>query len=421
MAGELRHRRVPSSDGDGDEDEGVVASSQRLHSASSSAADGNGKGKAGTSSGGGEGAEPRREKRDALGWLEWGRGWMAVVGEFLFQRIAASHLANPLELPPLDGVSIVVTGATSGIGLQIARQLALAGAHVVMAVRRPKVAQDLIQKWQNENSETGRPLNAEVMELDLLSLDSVVKFADAWNARMAPLHVLINNAGIFAIGEPQRFSKDGHEEHMQVNHLAPALLAMLLIPSLLRGSPSRIVNVNSIMHTIGFVDAEDMNLRKHKYRSWLGYSNSKLAQVKFSSMLHKKIPAEAGINVVCASPGIVDTNVARDLPKIVVAAYHLIPYFIFDAQEGCRSALFAASDPQVPEYCEMLKSEDWPVCACINYDCNPINASEEAHNLETSQLVWEKTLEMIGLPPDALEKLIAGETVQCRYGQQEAE
>ncbi|AQK61097.1 NAD(P)-binding Rossmann-fold superfamily protein [Zea mays] len=413
MAGELRHRRVPSEDGD----EGAAASQGPDPAA--------GNGKAGTAS---EGAEPRRGKRDALGWLEWGRGWMAVVGEFLFQRIAASHLANPLELPPLDGVSVVVTGATSGIGLEIARQLALAGAHVVMAVRRPKVAQDLIQRWQNQNSETGRPLNAEVMELDLLSLDSVANFADAWNARMAPLHVLINNAGIFAIGEPQRFSKDGHEEHMQVNHLAPALLAMLLIPSLLRGSPSRIVNVNSIvsslssplvMHTVGFVDAEDMNLRKHKYRSWLGYSNSKLAQVKFSSMLHKKIPAEAGIGVVCASPGIVDTNVARDLPKIVVAAYHLIPYFIFDAQEGSRSALFAASDPQVPEYCETLKSEDWPVCACINYDCSPMNASEEAHNLETSQLVWEKTLEMVGLPPDALEKLIAGESVQCRYGQQD--
>ncbi|AQK67857.1 NAD(P)-binding Rossmann-fold superfamily protein [Zea mays] len=404
MAGELRHRRAPS------EDEGV-ASSQRLDSAPA------GNGKAGTSSGGGEGAEPRGGKRDALGWLEWCRGWMAIVGEFLFQRIAASHLANPLELPPLDGVSIVVTGATSGIGLEIARQLALAGAHVVMAVRRPKVAQELIQKWQNENSETGRPLNAEVMELDLLSLDSVVKFADAWNARMAPLHVLINNAGIFAIGEPQHFSKDGHEEHMQVNHLAPALLAMLLIPSLLRGSPSRIVNVNSIMHSVGFVDAEDFNLRKHKYRSWLAYSNSKLAQVKFSSMLHKRIPAEAGISIICASPGIVDTNVTRDLPKIVVAAYRFLPYFIFDGQEGSRSALFAACDPQVPEYCEMLKSEDWPVCACINYDCNPMNASEEAHSLETSQLVWEKTLEMIGLPPDALDKLIAGETVPCRYGQ----
>jgi NAD(P)-dependent dehydrogenase (short-subunit alcohol dehydrogenase family) len=119
------------------------------------------------------------------------------------------------------------------------------------------------------------------MELDLLSLDSVVKFADAWNARMAPLHVLINNAGIFSIGEPQRFSKDGYEEHMQVNHLAPALLAVLLLPSLLRGSPSRIVNVNSVMHTVGFVDAEDMNLTsgKRKFTSLMGYSNSKLAQV----------------------------------------------------------------------------------------------------------------------------------------------
>uniref|UniRef100_A0A0D9YLC0 WW domain-containing oxidoreductase n=1 Tax=Oryza glumipatula TaxID=40148 RepID=A0A0D9YLC0_9ORYZ len=387
------------------------------------AADGEGDGKMGS---GGEEAEVKGKgqgRKEALGWLEWGRGWMGIVGEFLFQRIAASNLSNPLELPPLDGVSFVVTGATSGIGLEIARQLALAGGHVVMAVRRTKLAQELIQKWQNDNSEIGKPLNAEVMELDLLSLDSVVKFADAWNARMAPLHVLINNAGIFSIGEPQRFSKDGYEEHMQVNHLAPALLAVLLLPSLLRGSPSRIVNVNSVMHTVGFVDAEDMNLTsgKRKFTSLMGYSNSKLAQIKFSSMLHRRIPAEAGINVICASPGIVHTNVARDLPKLVVAAYHLIPYFIFDAQEGSRSTLFAASDPQVPDYCEMLKSEDWPVCACISYDCNPMNASEESHNLETSQLVWEKTLEMIGLPPDAVDKFIEGESVQCRYGQQKAE
>ncbi|XP_051195679.1 dehydrogenase/reductase SDR family member FEY [Lolium perenne] len=409
MAGDLRQRRA-AVDANGEEEE---------------------RAKAGTSSGGGGGGVEEAKaaergsggRKEALGWLEWSRGWLATVGEFFFQRIAASHLANPLELPPLDGVSIIVTGATSGIGLEIARQLAQAGAHVVMAVRRPKTAHELIQKWQNEKSECSMPLNVEVMELDLISLDSVVKFAEAWNARMAPLHVLINNAGIFAIGEPQCFSKDGYEQHMHVNHLAPALLEMLLLPSLIRGSPSRIINVNSVMHTLGFVDAEDMNLTsgKHKYRSWLGYSNSKLAQVKFSSIFHKRIPAEAGVHIVCTSPGIVHTNVARDLPKILVAGYGLIPYFIFDAQEGSRSTLFAASDPQVPEYCETLKSEDWPVCACINYDCNPVNASEEAHNLDTSHLVWEKTLEMIGLPSDALEKLIAGEPVQCRYGAEKSE
>jgi NAD(P)-dependent dehydrogenase (short-subunit alcohol dehydrogenase family) len=264
----------------------------------------------------------------------------------------------------------------------------------------------------------GLPLNIEVMEVDLLSLDSVVKFAEAWNARSAPLHVLINNAGIFSIGEPQRFSKDGHEEHMQVNHLAPALLSILLLPSLIRGSPSRIINVNSIMHHVGFVDTEDMNFvsKKRRYTSTLGYSSSKLAQVMFSSVLHKRLPAEAGISVVCVSPGIVQTGVTRDLPRIVEAAYHLIPYFIFDAQEGSRSALFAATDPQVPEYCEMLKADEWPVCAFISQDCRPTNASEEAHNVETSLEVWEKTLELIGLSSDAVEGLIQGEQVDCRYG-----
>ncbi|XP_042473541.1 dehydrogenase/reductase SDR family member FEY-like [Zingiber officinale] len=365
--------------------------------------------------GGGDGG--RKERKEALGWIEWFRGWCAIVWEFLFQRIAASHVENPLPLPPLDDVTCIVTGATSGIGLEIARQLAESGAHVVMAVRRPNLAHELIQKWQNDKSESGLLLNVEVMELDLLSLDSIVRFAEAWNARNAPLHVLINNAGIFSIGEPQRISKDGYEEHLQVNHLAPALLSLLLFPSLLRGSPSRIVNVNSIMHCVGFVDTEDMNMtsRRRKFTSLAAYSNSKLAQVKFSSILHKQIPAEAGISIMCVSPGVVHTNVARDLPKIVVAAYHLIPYFIFSALEGSRSTLFAATDPQVPEYCALLKSDEWPVCAYISFDCRPTNPSEEAHNLETSQLVWDKTLELIGLPSDALGKLIEGEPVQCRY------
>ncbi|XP_004515266.1 dehydrogenase/reductase SDR family member FEY-like isoform X2 [Cicer arietinum] len=298
------------------------------------------------------------------------------------------------------------------------RQLAQSGAHVVMAVRNTKAANELIQKWQIESAGFGIALNVEVMAVDLLSLDSVARFAEAWNARSAPLHVLINNAGIFSIGEPQKFSKDGYEEHLQVNHLAPALLSILLLPSLIRGSPSRIVNLNSVMHHVGFVDAEDMNVTsgKRKFSSLVGYSSSKLAQIMFSSVLYKRLPAEAGISVMCVSPGIVQTNVARDLPKLIQTWYHLIPYFIFNAQEGSRSTLFAATDPQVSEYCELLKSDDWPVCAYISHDCRPTNPSEEAHNLQTSHEVWEKTLDMIGLPSNAVERFIEGEEVKCRYG-----
>ncbi|XP_057446711.1 dehydrogenase/reductase SDR family member FEY-like [Lotus japonicus] len=363
----------------------------------------------------------KRKKKQGLGWIEWFRGWFELVYEMLFQRIMASHLHNPMPLPPLTDLTCIVTGSTSGIGLEIARQLAQSGAHVVMAVRNLKAAQELIQKWQMDSAGLGVALNVEAMAVDLLSLDSVARFAEAWNARCAPLHVLINNAGIFSIGEPQKFSKDGYEEHLQVNHLAPALLSVLLLPSLIRGSPSRIVNLNSIMHHIGFVDADDMNMTsgKRRYSSMMGYSNSKLAQIMFSSILHKRLPAEAGVSVLCVSPGIVQTNVARDLPKIVQTGYRLIPYFIFNAQEGSRSALFAATDPQVSEYCELLKADEWPVCGFISQDCRPANPSEEAHNTETSYEVWEKTLEMIGLPSDVVEKLLEGEEVKSRYGQEQ--
>ncbi|XP_051133228.1 dehydrogenase/reductase SDR family member FEY-like [Andrographis paniculata] len=360
----------------------------------------------------------QKGRKQGLGWIEWMMGWFYLVYEMLFQRIIASNLPNPMPLPPINDLTFIVTGSTSGIGKEIARQLAEAGGHVVMAVRNPKAANDLIKKWQESWSGRGLPLNIEVMELDLNSMDSVVRFAESWNARSGPLHALINNAGIFSIGEPQKFSKDGYEEHMQVNHLAPALLSVLLLPSLIRSSPSRIVNVNSVMHYLGFVDPDDMNVTsgKRKFTSMAGYSSSKLAQVMFSSILNKRLPAEAGINVVCVSPGIVHTNVARDLPKIVQAGYRLIPYFIFSPEEGSRSALFAATDPQIVDYCDSLRADNWPVCAFINHDCRPANPSEEAHNAETAYRVWDKTLELIGLPADAIEKLIEGEEVKCKFG-----
>ena len=64
----------------------------------------------------------------------------------------------------------------------------------------------------------------------------------------------------------------------------------------------------------------------------------------------------------------------------------------------------------------MLKSDEWPVCAFLSHDCRPANPSEEAHDIQTQYEVWEKTLELIGLPSDAVERLLEGEEVKCRYG-----
>ncbi|PSS07577.1 Short-chain dehydrogenase [Actinidia chinensis var. chinensis] len=334
-----------------------------------------------------------QDKR-GLSWMEWLEGWYHVIYEVFFQRITARNLKNPLPLAPLNDLTCIVIGSTSGIGFEIARQLAESGACAIMAVkiRLHPTSHNLIQKWQSHKSGTFA-LNIDVMELNLLSLESVVRFSQAWNSISKPLNVLINDAGIFSIGEHQKFSNDG-------------------------GAPCRIINVNSIMHFISYVDTNDMNFisRKTKFSSLKMYLSSKLELVMFSSILQKNLPDGSGIRVVFVVPGSFQTNVARDIPKIVQIAYHLIPYFLFNAEEGSRSTLFAATDSDVPKYCAKLKTDVWPVCAYISYCCSKMSPSKESLRTDTSRVVCEKTVNMVGLPAYSVEMILEGKDVQCRYG-----
>ncbi|KAL3835474.1 hypothetical protein ACJIZ3_010210 [Penstemon smallii] len=353
------------------------------------------------------------ETKEDLSWYEWLKGLSILIYETIFQKLHSRHLPYPLPLPPLNGINCIVTGSTSGIGLEIARQMAQSGAHLIMAVRNPDAAQEIIKIWSKSN-----PIDAQIMELDLLSLESVVKFSETYNSKSKPLHLLINNAGIFNIGESQKLSKNGFESHLQVNHLGPALLSILLLPSLQKGSKSRIINVNSLMHCVGFVDTNDMNfiIGARNFTNLKAYSSSKLAQIMFFSELQKRLGLESGvISVICVDPGSVRTNVARKLPKVVQIAYHWIP-FLFDALEGSRSAVFAATDDGVLKYCEELRNKgEAESCAYIACNCRPIRPSKEAYNVAVSGLVWEKTLDMIGLRSNAVDKIMEGKQVQCTY------
>lgn len=280
---------------------------------------------------------------------------------------------------------------------------------MVFAVRNTNAANDLISQWQISQPHGQPPLQCEVMELDCLSLQSVRTLGETWEARKLPLNLLINNAGIFCMTGPQKFSKDGCEQHMQVNHLAPALLTVLLLPSLARGAPSRVVMVNSIMHYVGFISPRDLSMKAEgrKYNNTCAYSNSKLAQVMFSNLLQRRLPKEAGIDVVCVHPGEVKSKVARDLPKLIQIAYHKL-FFLFNSEEGARSVLFCATDKLVQDHARHLRSLGYPLAPYFGPDLKIWSVAKQALDVEKAHLVWEETLKLVDLPADCIDTALSG-------------
>src|SRR3954451_24717863 len=195
------------------------------------------------------------------------------------------------DLPDLGGRTFVVTGANSGIGLRAVRQLARAGARVVLAVR---------DTAKGEEAARSAPGNTEVRKLDLADLASVREFADAWDG---PLDVLVNNAGVMAV--PESRTKDGFEMQIGTNHLGPFALTNLLLPRI----TDRVVTVSSPAHRMGGLELGDLNWEKRRYQRWRAYGQSKLSNLLFTLELQRRL-TEAGsdLRAVAAHPGYAATN-----------------------------------------------------------------------------------------------------------------
>ncbi|MEM6929575.1 MAG: oxidoreductase, partial [Myxococcota bacterium] len=194
------------------------------------------------------------------------------------------------DIPDQRGRVVVVTGANSGIGLEAARMLAKAGAHVVLACRNPAKAQaarDAIAAEIHGASLAVRPL-------DLADLASVRTFAEAFRDEHDGLDVLVNNAGIMAI--PRRETADGFEMQLGTNHLGHFALTGQLLPELLARPGSRIVNVASEAHRIGRMDFSDLQ-GQESYAAWPAYGQSKLANLLFTAELDRRLDGHDTITV----------------------------------------------------------------------------------------------------------------------------
>ncbi len=198
---------------------------------------------------------------------------------------------TPKDLPNLDGRTVLITGATSGIGRAAATELAGAGARVVMAVRNT-------ERGDRIASELGG--GAEARKLDLTDLASVRAFADAWDG---PIDILINNAGVMAV--PEGRTKDGFETQIGTNHLGHFALTGLLLEHV----TDRVVQIASGAHRMGKIDLEDLNWERRSYKRWPAYGQSKLANLLFMFELQRRL-AEAGspVRAVAAHPGYASTE-----------------------------------------------------------------------------------------------------------------
>ncbi len=219
------------------------------------------------------------------------------------REVAAAH--------DLTGMTAVITGGATGIGIETARALAERGCEVVIAVRKP----DLGAAAVADISKTARNPKPRVEMLDLADLSSVRAFATRWGRK--PLHLLINNAGVMAC--PLSYTVDNLEMQIGTNHFGHYLLSVLLAPAMmaaaaLQGRPARLVVLSSIAHRRSDMHFDDPHYRTRPYDKWESYGQSKTANVLFALGFNQRFK-DRGINANAVMPGGIFTPLQRHLPQ----------------------------------------------------------------------------------------------------------
>jgi NAD(P)-dependent dehydrogenase (short-subunit alcohol dehydrogenase family) len=230
------------------------------------------------------------------------------------------------DLPDLTGKTVVVTGASSGIGLEAARELSAHGARTILAVRDVDkgraVSSDFVGTY-------------EVRELNLADLESVRAFADQWSG---DLDVLINNAGIMMA--PAFRTIDNFELHMGTNHLGPFALTNRLLPHII----DRVVTVSSVLHRQGQIHLEDLHFDSRLYNAMTAYKDSKLANLLFTLELQRRLSEQGStVRSVAAHPGIARTNLVSHVGGLNGLANTLSERLCNTALKGALPLLFAAT------------------------------------------------------------------------------
>lgn len=283
------------------------------------------------------------------------------------------------NLPDQTGRTVIVTGATSGVGRATAAALAGAGARVIMAVRNVDkgagVAADILA--------TNPTALLDVRRLDLADLTSVRAFAATWTE---PVDVMINNAGVMSTNRQQ--TADGFELQLGTNHLGHFLLTTLLEPLI----TDRVVVVASAAHQWAHLDLEDPHWQRRRYRAFAAYGQSKLANLLFMLELDRRLQA-SGRRAVAVHPGWVRSDLGLSQHGVAVTRITALAGSVFGQtpEQGSASSLTAAT-------------EDLPGGSYLGPDGLGANRgrptllgrSVEAADTDLARRLWDWSAEQVG-------------------------
>jgi len=296
------------------------------------------------------------------------------------------------DIPDQTGVTVVVTGANSGLGLRSAEALAAHGARVLLACRNATRAAAALDSVKAVAS--GPP--PEIVTLDLSSLASVHECAEDVAARCGTVDVLMNNAGIMAV--PRSVTVDGFESQIGTNHLGHFALTGLLLPSLLAARAPLVVTVSSNAHKFGRLRLDDLHAERGRYSRWRAYGQSKLANLLFSGELQRRATAAGtALRSVAAHPGYAATNLTSG-PAIGAAV--LRPFLALGDRiagqpdhMGALPQLYAATMPDV------APDDYWGPDSFREQRGHPtrVGRTAAARDVEAARLLWERSEALTGV------------------------
>lgn len=279
----------------------------------------------------------------------------------------------------MRGKTVLITGATSGIGLEAAVMLARRGANTVIVGRNPaKTEKRLAEIRQRTQSDA-----IESLLCDFSSQASVRQLASEFGKRHTRLDVLVNNAGtVFA---KRVLSEDGIEATFAVNHLGYFLLTHLLLDMIMGSAPARIVNVASAAHYQGGLDFEDLGLEQN-YRILRAYARSKLCNILFTRELARRLEG-TGVTVNALHPGTVATHIWDGAPGWARPILELSKWlFMISPASGAKRIAYLAMSEKVADETGQY------------FEKNRVkNPSRQARDEALAKRLWDESLRLTGL------------------------